>query len=336
MVSIVLRLHDTCSTTTICCSGSVNGTNLRSCPILKNIWICLWLIFRSFEAGTREKGESRHFLHLIMFIVDSNVILPHIEATTEDLIQVLWKLSQRWPVKKCGWMYGTWRMHKSALQDLRYKDLIWFNLLVHLEVKKSLFGEDTDSEEDEKKFEEDEKKEEKTDTEEDELPPAPVHTGQMWIAILLESICTFGWFTETGICNLQQYLGFWITMDHHGSPGAGVASIQHALTNVTSDGRPFMEEDQAVITGSLKHRDAHGMSMPGLRRRGRVFSGLMSWLDAILWLHTMVIHRPCLWELDRIFSFSSQDDTAMIESKRRFDHLTKLVDFTIVSRIFSM
>lgn len=83
MVSIVLRHHDTCSQTTICCPGSVNGTNLRSCPILKNIWICfLWLIFRSFEAGTREKAESRHFLQLIMFIVDSDVILPQLEATT--------------------------------------------------------------------------------------------------------------------------------------------------------------------------------------------------------------------------------------------------------------
>lgn len=51
-------------------------------------------------------------------------------------------------------------------------------------------------------------------------------------------------------------------MDHHGSPGAGVPSIQHVLTNVTSDGRPLMEEDQAVIAGSLKHSwDAHGMSM---------------------------------------------------------------------------
>lgn len=41
-------------------------------------------------------------------------------------------------------------------------------------------------------------------------------------------------------------------MDHHGSPGAGVPSIQHVLTNVTSDGRPLMEEDP-VIAGSLKH-----------------------------------------------------------------------------------
>ena len=82
MVSIVLLHHETCSTTTICCSGSVNGTNLRSCPILKNIWTWLsWLIFRSYEAGTREKGESRHSLHLSMFIVDSDVILPQIEAT---------------------------------------------------------------------------------------------------------------------------------------------------------------------------------------------------------------------------------------------------------------
>ena len=62
-------------------------------------------------------------------------------------------------------------------------------------------------------------------------------------------------------------------MDHHGSPGAGVASIQHALTNVTSDGRPLME-DPAVMAGSLKHSwDAHGLrthEMPGLGRRGRV------------------------------------------------------------------
>ena len=58
-------------------------------------------------------------------------------------------------------------------------------------------------------------------------------------------------------------------MDHHGSPGAGVPSIQHVLTNVTSDGRPLMEEDP-VIAGSLKHSwgDVHGM--PGLRRRGWV------------------------------------------------------------------
>ena len=128
-----------------------------------------WKQERKLKAGT--------FLQLIMFIVDSDVILPQLEATTSfDTHRWCgsWAKDDQW--RSAGECMGPGECHENAYLKIWDTKIlsgsIWI-FLYALRSKKSIFGEDD------------------TDSEEDERPPAPVHTGQ-----ICPFICTLGWSTE--------------------------------------------------------------------------------------------------------------------------------------------